>query len=202
MAAKTTDWRPGPTVCRCCLSEGCYKDISTEYFWMGKREVYAEMLSETLNLSVSVISVWSYHGDHFIVGDGFVIDGGVVETCAALLRLRELRALVLVGLYKSILPRAAEARHLLSIMFLCWLRHLRFDEMNQNLGQVLLRTWRNTMNDNVYPSLHEQLFSIVFFLLGPSKCMLFEPWYYTISCLFSFSSQQNSSNFIIILFLV
>lgn len=143
MAAKTTDWRPGPTVCRCCLSEGCYKDISTEYFWMGKREVYAEMLSETLNLSVSVISVWSYHGDHFIVGDGFVIDGGVVETCAALLRLRELRALVLVGLYKSILPRAAEARHLLSIMFLCWLRHLRFDEMNQNLGQVLLRTWRS-----------------------------------------------------------
>ncbi|KAL0853046.1 hypothetical protein ABMA27_012821 [Loxostege sticticalis] len=53
MAAKTTDWRPGPTVCRCCLSEGCYKDISTEYFWMGKREVYAEMLSETLNLSIA-----------------------------------------------------------------------------------------------------------------------------------------------------
>ncbi|CAH2228414.1 jg26580, partial [Pararge aegeria aegeria] len=51
MAAKTSEWRPGPTVCRCCLSEGCYKDISTEYFWMGKREVYSEMLSETLDLT-------------------------------------------------------------------------------------------------------------------------------------------------------
>ncbi|XP_045530172.1 zinc finger protein 431-like isoform X1 [Pieris brassicae] len=45
-------WRPGPTVCRCCLSEGCYKDISTEYFWMGKKEVYADMLSDTFNLSI------------------------------------------------------------------------------------------------------------------------------------------------------
>ncbi|CAG5057416.1 unnamed protein product [Parnassius apollo] len=53
MAAKTSDWRPGPTVCRCCLAEGCYKDISTEYFWMGKREVYAEMLAETFDLSIA-----------------------------------------------------------------------------------------------------------------------------------------------------
>ncbi|XP_046975274.1 PR domain zinc finger protein 5-like isoform X9 [Vanessa cardui] len=53
MASKTTEWRPGPTVCRCCLTEGCYKDISTEYFWMGKREVYAEMLSETFDLSIA-----------------------------------------------------------------------------------------------------------------------------------------------------
>ncbi|CAH0687431.1 unnamed protein product [Chilo suppressalis] len=53
MATKSTDWRPGPTVCRCCLSEGCYKDISTEYFWMGKREVYAEMLLNSFNLTIS-----------------------------------------------------------------------------------------------------------------------------------------------------
>ncbi|XP_050359427.1 zinc finger protein 26-like isoform X1 [Nymphalis io] len=53
MASKTTEWRPGPTVCRCCLTEGCYKDISTEYFWMGKREVYADMLSETFDLSIA-----------------------------------------------------------------------------------------------------------------------------------------------------
>lgn len=60
MEGKASDWRPGPTVCRCCLTEGCYKDISTEYFWMGKREVYAEMLSETLNLSVSFFwYIWS-----------------------------------------------------------------------------------------------------------------------------------------------
>ncbi|XP_041968380.1 zinc finger protein 57-like isoform X3 [Aricia agestis] len=53
MEPKTIEWRPGPAVCRCCLAEGCYKDISTEYFWMGKREVYAEMLSETLDLSIA-----------------------------------------------------------------------------------------------------------------------------------------------------
>ncbi|XP_052757202.1 zinc finger protein 431-like isoform X8 [Galleria mellonella] len=53
MATKTMEWRPGPTVCRCCLAEGCYKDISTEYFWMGKREVYAEMLSETFSVSIA-----------------------------------------------------------------------------------------------------------------------------------------------------
>ncbi|CAB3250654.1 unnamed protein product [Arctia plantaginis] len=33
MNVKSTEWQPGPTVCRCCLTEGCYKDISTEYFW-------------------------------------------------------------------------------------------------------------------------------------------------------------------------
>nr|XP_049704018.1 zinc finger protein 273 isoform X7 [Helicoverpa armigera] len=53
MDAKTSEWRAGPNVCRCCLTEGCYKDISTEYFWMGKREVYAEMLADTLNVSIS-----------------------------------------------------------------------------------------------------------------------------------------------------
>ncbi|XP_037875558.1 zinc finger protein draculin-like isoform X6 [Bombyx mori] len=53
MADKTSEWRPGPTVCRCCLAEGCYKDISTEYFWMGKREVYAEMLAETFSVSIA-----------------------------------------------------------------------------------------------------------------------------------------------------
>lgn len=57
MDSKSSQWRPGPTVCRCCLSEGCYKDISTEYFWMGKREVYEELLLETLDLSVSLILI-------------------------------------------------------------------------------------------------------------------------------------------------
>ncbi|XP_073964176.1 uncharacterized protein isoform X12 [Choristoneura fumiferana] len=56
MEGKSSDWLrgpSGPTVCRCCFAEGCYKDISTEYFWMGKREVYAEMLSETLDLTIA-----------------------------------------------------------------------------------------------------------------------------------------------------
>ncbi|XP_061725544.1 zinc finger protein 699-like isoform X23 [Cydia pomonella] len=56
MEGKSTDWvrgPSGPTVCRCCFAEGCYKDISTEYFWMGKREVYSEMLTETFDLSIA-----------------------------------------------------------------------------------------------------------------------------------------------------
>ncbi|XP_063390656.1 zinc finger protein 320-like isoform X19 [Cydia fagiglandana] len=56
MEGKSTDWLrgpSGPTVCRCCFAEGCYKDISTEYFWMGKREVYSEMLTETFDLSIA-----------------------------------------------------------------------------------------------------------------------------------------------------
>ncbi|XP_075989119.1 uncharacterized protein LOC142985076 isoform X4 [Anticarsia gemmatalis] len=53
MDTKSSEWRPGPTVCRCCLTEGCYKDISTEYFWMGKREVYSEMLSDTFNVTIA-----------------------------------------------------------------------------------------------------------------------------------------------------
>ncbi|XP_063544006.1 zinc finger protein 454-like isoform X13 [Cydia strobilella] len=56
MEGKSTDWvrgPSGPTVCRCCFTEGCYKDISTEYFWMGKREVYCEMLTETFDLSIA-----------------------------------------------------------------------------------------------------------------------------------------------------
>ncbi|XP_048003223.1 histone-lysine N-methyltransferase PRDM9-like isoform X15 [Leguminivora glycinivorella] len=56
MEGKSTDWvrgPSGPTVCRCCFAEGCYKDISTEYFWMGKKEVYCEMLTETFDLSIA-----------------------------------------------------------------------------------------------------------------------------------------------------
>lgn len=50
---KSVSWQNGQIVCRCCLAEGCYKDIGNEYFWMGKREVYEEMLSETFDLKVS-----------------------------------------------------------------------------------------------------------------------------------------------------
>ncbi|CAK1587517.1 unnamed protein product [Parnassius mnemosyne] len=42
-----------PNVCRCCLAEGCYKDISSEYFIAGKKEVYAEMLKDVFNLEIS-----------------------------------------------------------------------------------------------------------------------------------------------------
>lgn len=42
-----------PGLCRCCLSEGCYKDLSTEYTWMDEQEIYADMLLECFDISVS-----------------------------------------------------------------------------------------------------------------------------------------------------
>ncbi|CAG5057390.1 unnamed protein product [Parnassius apollo] len=44
---------PITNVCRCCLAEGCYKDISTEYFISGKKEVYEEILKDVFNLEIS-----------------------------------------------------------------------------------------------------------------------------------------------------
>ncbi|KAJ2939908.1 hypothetical protein O0L34_g6614 [Tuta absoluta] len=40
-------------ICRCCLSEACYKDISNEYIHRGFKEVYAEMLLDTFCLKIS-----------------------------------------------------------------------------------------------------------------------------------------------------
>ncbi|XP_045782004.1 zinc finger protein 668-like isoform X1 [Maniola jurtina] len=42
-----------PGLCRCCLSEGCYKDLSTEYTWMEEQEIYADMLLECFDISIS-----------------------------------------------------------------------------------------------------------------------------------------------------
>ena len=46
--------KESPGLCRCCLSEGCYKDLGTEYTWMNETEVYADMLLECFDISVSL----------------------------------------------------------------------------------------------------------------------------------------------------
>ncbi|CAH0730186.1 unnamed protein product, partial [Brenthis ino] len=45
--------KESPGLCRCCLSEGCYKDLGTEYVWMDETEVYADMLLECFDISIS-----------------------------------------------------------------------------------------------------------------------------------------------------
>ncbi|CAG5057469.1 unnamed protein product [Parnassius apollo] len=45
--------KESPGLCRCCLSEGCYKDLGTEYTWMDDTEVYADMLLECFDISIS-----------------------------------------------------------------------------------------------------------------------------------------------------
>lgn len=49
--------KESPGLCRCCLSEGCYKDLGTEYTWMNETEVYADMLLECFDISVSFSSL-------------------------------------------------------------------------------------------------------------------------------------------------
>ncbi|XP_073964218.1 uncharacterized protein isoform X2 [Choristoneura fumiferana] len=46
------EWKPSPNICQCCLADGCYKDISSEYYFSGENEVYEEILKETLNIQL------------------------------------------------------------------------------------------------------------------------------------------------------
>lgn len=41
--------------CRCCLSEGCFKDLQLSYLFDDHIEVYEEMLMDSLNIYVSMI---------------------------------------------------------------------------------------------------------------------------------------------------
>ncbi|CAB3262403.1 unnamed protein product [Arctia plantaginis] len=59
-------------MCRCCASEGVYKDVKTSYTWMGEEEVYADMLREIFAISLST----SDNGE----------DGGICEVCITQLR--------------------------------------------------------------------------------------------------------------------
>ncbi|CAG4958659.1 unnamed protein product [Colias eurytheme] len=45
--------KENPGLCRCCLSEGCYKELGTEYPWMDETEIYADMLLECFDISIS-----------------------------------------------------------------------------------------------------------------------------------------------------
>lgn len=38
--------------CRCCLTKYCYKDISSEYYDSGHKEMYEDMLRQTFNIQV------------------------------------------------------------------------------------------------------------------------------------------------------
>ncbi|KAJ8703978.1 hypothetical protein PYW07_013272 [Mythimna separata] len=37
-------------VCRCCLAQGLNKDLHSNYFWLNKKENYAQMLKECFNI--------------------------------------------------------------------------------------------------------------------------------------------------------
>lgn len=45
----------GQHICRCCNSEGQYKNLKTKYKWLGDEEIYGEMLKECFDIDVSLI---------------------------------------------------------------------------------------------------------------------------------------------------
>ncbi|XP_059056376.1 zinc finger protein 62-like [Achroia grisella] len=43
-------------ICRCCLTNGCYKNMSSKYSHDGQIEIYIDMLLDTFNLHISKLS--------------------------------------------------------------------------------------------------------------------------------------------------
>ncbi|KAI5631823.1 zinc-finger associated domain (zf-AD) domain-containing protein [Phthorimaea operculella] len=60
-------------MCRCCASEGTFKDVKTSYQWMGEEEIYADMLRECLDISLCAD----------VSGE---VEGGICEVCITQLR--------------------------------------------------------------------------------------------------------------------
>ncbi|KAI8427103.1 hypothetical protein MSG28_014731 [Choristoneura fumiferana] len=58
-------------MCRCCSSEGTFKDIKTKYHWMGDEEIYADMLSDCFDIKICTPEDF---------------DNGICEVCITQLR--------------------------------------------------------------------------------------------------------------------
>lgn len=43
------------SMCRCCASEGAFKDVKSTYHWMGEEEIYADMLRDCFDINVSLL---------------------------------------------------------------------------------------------------------------------------------------------------
>nr|XP_049704091.1 zinc finger protein 260 isoform X1 [Helicoverpa armigera] len=59
-------------MCRCCASEGAFKDVKSTYHWMGEEEIYSDMLRDCFDINLEV----SEQGQ----------DGGICEVCITQLR--------------------------------------------------------------------------------------------------------------------
>ncbi|CAK1554344.1 unnamed protein product [Leptosia nina] len=58
-------------MCRCCASEGSYKDFTASYQWMGVEEVYSDMLKDCFDITLSTSNM---------------NNGGICEVCITQLR--------------------------------------------------------------------------------------------------------------------
>ncbi|XP_041968476.1 zinc finger protein draculin-like isoform X5 [Aricia agestis] len=59
-------------LCRCCASEGSFKDLEKTYDWLGTEEVYANMLKDCFDISLSKQDSFN--------------NGGICEVCITQLR--------------------------------------------------------------------------------------------------------------------
>ncbi|XP_023939869.2 zinc finger protein 28 isoform X8 [Bicyclus anynana] len=59
-------------MCRCCASEGSFKDFQVPYQWMGAEEIYANMLKDCFDLTLSISEE--------------INNGGICEVCITQLR--------------------------------------------------------------------------------------------------------------------
>ncbi|XP_063371148.1 uncharacterized protein LOC134659435 [Cydia amplana] len=64
-------------LCRCCHSEGCFKDLNEEYVWMDETVNYSKMLQECFN-----IRILQYPNSNGIIGAARLI----CEDCVVRLR--------------------------------------------------------------------------------------------------------------------
>ncbi|XP_050676682.1 PR domain zinc finger protein 5-like isoform X5 [Leptidea sinapis] len=60
------------SMCRCCASEGVFKDFNSTYQWMGAEEVYADMLKDCFDITLTVSET--------------INSGGICEVCITQLR--------------------------------------------------------------------------------------------------------------------
>ncbi|XP_064293055.1 zinc finger protein Xfin-like isoform X3 [Plodia interpunctella] len=63
-------------LCRCCASEGTFKDLSTKYHWMGEVEIYADMLKDCFDVHLMLQLSSSVDSE----------EGGICEVCITQLR--------------------------------------------------------------------------------------------------------------------
>ncbi|XP_059056420.1 zinc finger protein 91-like isoform X11 [Achroia grisella] len=59
-------------MCRCCASEGTFKNLSNAYQWMGQEEIYSDMLKECFDISLTTAEPGE--------------EGGICEVCITQLR--------------------------------------------------------------------------------------------------------------------
>ncbi|XP_013163444.1 PREDICTED: uncharacterized protein LOC106114691 [Papilio xuthus] len=68
-------------LCRCCLAVGLHKDLDVPYFYLEKKEVYSDMLSECFNIVLSADKTYNMICESCITSlrDSFIFKQQVIK---------------------------------------------------------------------------------------------------------------------------